>query len=264
MPALEGYNPAVRESLLRLSGSAAIDLAHLESEADEAWRRVSVEDNGRVRLRRDSFSQVPEAIGRRVLRRAVHCVKGDLKDVEMNHIEHMARLMADRAGARLDLPGGVSFEVGYEVATVARTEREPRAAEIEGFELRVPGRTESDAWTVDARCVERSEARLSACPDGLTVSLDLEAAGSPLSVRGRAPGDRFQPLGMAGSKSLKDFLSDSRVPRQDRDSTPLVVSPRGIVWVVGCRIAHWARVTADTRRVLEIEFRPAPGGRAVT
>lgn len=264
MPALESFNPAVRESLLRLSDSASVDLAFLEAQTDLAWGRAAVEKDDSVRLRRGAFSDIPEAVGRRILRRAVNHVKGDLKDVELNHIEDMARLMAGGAGARLDLPGGVSFEVGYELATIAPAGQTSGVSGIEVFDLRVPGRAASDAWTVETRCVERDEAMPAACPDGLTASLDLEAAGWPLTVRGRAPGDRFQPLGMTGSKSLKDFLSDSRVPRQERDSTPLVVSPEGIVWVVGCRIAHWARVTGATNTVLEIAFRAASRERKVT
>ena len=264
MPALESYNPAIKESLLRLSDSASIDLAYIESEAEDAWGRATLEEEGCVRLRRDEFSSIPEAVARRVLRKAVRSIKGDLKDVEMSHVEDMARLIAGGTGAQLDLPGGVSFEVGYEVGTIATVGRPARESTIESFALQVPGRTVSGAWTVDARYVEREGVRLTDTSDGLTASLDLEATGTPLRVRGRAPGDRFQPLGMKGSKSLTDFLSDSKVPRQERDSKPLVVSPQGIVWVVGCRIAHWARVTEGTGNMLEIAFRPAAGERSVT
>ena len=38
---------------------------------------------------------------------------------------------------------------------------------------------------------------------------------------------------------------------------PLVVSEHGVVWVVGHRMAHWARVREYTQRVLVLEFRPA-------
>ena len=258
LPVLESYNPAISKSLLRLSGSASIDLAYLEAEAEQAWGRVSIEEDGRVRLKREAYSELAEAVGRRILRRAVRCVKGDLKDVESSHIEDMSRLMKGSAGARLDLPGGISFDVGYEFATIGRAGNSTNVSGFESFEFQLPGRTQKGEWTVEARCVKRAEAQLTASPDGMTASLDLEEAGWPLTVRGREPGDRFQPLGMTGSKSLKDFLSDSRVPRNMRDSTPLVVSHKGIVWVVGCRIAHWARVTEETDRFLEIAFRRAP------
>ena len=83
-------------------------------------------------------------------------------------------------------------------------------------------------------------------------------------MRTRRRGDRFQPLGVGTSENgrgetttkLQDFLVDQRVPRSWRDQVPLVVSPRGIAWVVGWRIAHWARVTPQTRRALRLEFTP--------
>ncbi len=71
------------------------------------------------------------------------------------------------------------------------------------------------------------------------------------------PGDRFQPLGLNGEKKLQDFFTDARVPKEWRKRIPLLVTERGIAWVVGYRIAHWAKV--DTSRpgpdsAIEVEF----------
>ena len=73
--------------------------------------------------------------------------------------------------------------------------------------------------------------------------LDLDSVGDGLRIRGRRPGDRFQPLGMQGSKSMREFMIDARIPQRWRNGLPLVVSEKGIVCVPGWRIAHWARVT---------------------
>jgi tRNA(Ile)-lysidine synthetase-like protein len=75
----------------------------------------------------------------------------------------------------------------------------------------------------------------------LAVEVDPAAAAGGLVVRTRRPGDRFQPAGMAQAKKLHDFFVDEHVPREERDHVPLVVSSRGIVWVVGRRVAEWAR-----------------------
>ena len=92
--------------------------------------------------------------------------------------------------------------------------------------------------------------------EGIEVSemLDADCVGDGLRVRGRLPGDRFQPLGMERAKSLREFMIDARIPRRWRDGLPLVVSERGIVCVPGWRIAHWARVTETTRRLLRLEL----------
>ena len=106
------------------------------------------------------------------------------------------------------------------------------------------------------------EARFSSSPqdpsgDPFTADLDLEAITARPSVRARLPGDRFQPAGMHGRKKLQDFFTDARVPRDWRNRVPLLVAERGIAWVVGYRIAHWARVdTSSTgvNQVIEVTF----------
>jgi tRNA(Ile)-lysidine synthase len=51
---------------------------------------------------------------------------------------------------------------------------------------------------------------------------------------------------MTGEKKLQDFFTDARVPREWRDRAPLLVDRRGIAWIVGYRIAHWAKAAADS------------------
>ena len=51
---------------------------------------------------------------------------------------------------------------------------------------------------------------------------------------------------MTHQKKLQDFLTDARVPESWRDRVPLLVTGRGIAWVVGHRIAEWARVGSDS------------------
>ena len=83
---------------------------------------------------------------------------------------------------------------------------------------------------------------------------DADVVGERLWVRRRAPGDRFQPLGMDGEKKLKRFMIDEGVPRSWRDRVPVVESGGRIAWVVGWRMADWAKVRGDSRRVLRVGF----------
>ena len=52
---------------------------------------------------------------------------------------------------------------------------------------------------------------------------------------------------MTGSRKLADLFREAGIPAALRDRMPLVVTPRGIAWAVGIRIAEWAAVrrTAD-------------------
>ena len=263
LPFLEAYNPAIREALLRLSRSVVHDVAHLEAEVDEVWCQTAREDERALALNRDAFNALPRALQNHMLRRAVMVAKGDLEDLEQNHIDDMARLMGGPAGRSLDLPGGMRFSVSYTEATLAASARDtvPMPALEQKRALRIPGETLLPGWRVAANLVEprltpETRSTTPVPPSGYTAHLDYDSLGSQLWVRSRKPGDRFQPLGMPRAKKLQDFMVDSRIPRGSRDRVPLVVSSRGIAWVVGWRISEWARVRQGAVRQLELSFIP--------
>ena len=275
LPALEQYNPAIRQALIRLSESAALDLSYLESQVDRAWEKVVSHTDEGVSLDRDALSRLPEAIQVYLLRRAVHEVKGDLQDLERYHIDTMVHLLAGPAGKDLDLPSGMRFSVTYKTATLGPTPAQTGEAQrpLEDHPLEVPGQTAIPGWRVDASPIDLKSRNTASNTHGVdaadmhgshaeqpaidgqeTARFDVNALGEPLSVRCRRPGDRFQPLGMSGTKKLQDFMVDAKVPKGQRDAIPLVVSPKGIAWVVGYRVAEWARVIEGTHRIVELRF----------
>jgi tRNA(Ile)-lysidine synthase len=72
-------------------------------------------------------------------------------------------------------------------------------------------------------------------------------AGVPLHLGVRRPGLRMRPsVGIAGSRKLQDILVDAHVPREDRDSWPLVFAGDRLAWVPGVAIdADLARVAGE-------------------
>ena len=283
IPLMEELNPAVRDALIRLSRNAAQVAEHLEREVDAVWPDAVRQERDRVRVAKDVFLGLAPAVQTHLLRRAVARVKGGLDGVEQSHVEDMARLLAGPAGRTLDLPGGLRFSAGYAEAIIA-----PAGLDlfplppIEGeHELTVPGETMVGGWQVTARLVAGSEGKAAERarnlgdsgpagiirgpdPDGILAHLSFDAVGRRLAVRGRRAGDRFEPLGMAGHKKVQDFMVDSRIPRGLRDRVPLVVSERGIAWIVGWRIAEWAKVGDADETVLRLSFnrtgQPGTGG----
>jgi tRNA(Ile)-lysidine synthase len=257
LPLLRLYNPRVDSALLRLAEAARADLSVLEKMAAE----VLSEDGGgqTVALSRKRLTGLPEGLQRHALRLALRRVLGDLRDVHQDHIEALLAGLARGAGHHLDLPRGLRFDVGYEEATLSLERREagdvppPLPPEAP---LAVPGVASWGPWRVEAELTVPSTAEPPSA-DPWQAWLDADITGQELRVRSRRPGDRFQPLGMAGEKKLQDFFVDARVPRAERDAVPLVCGKPGIVWVAGHRIDERARVTGATRRVLRLHFRLA-------
>jgi tRNA(Ile)-lysidine synthetase-like protein len=52
----------------------------------------------------------------------------------------------------------------------------------------------------------------------------------------RRPGLRMRPAGGRGSRKLQDILVDARVPREERDSWPLVFAGERLAWVPGVAV----------------------------
>jgi len=265
LPLMEHYNPAVREALIRLSRSAAQDAAYIDAETDTVWRQLARRVPGGVALDKTALLESCPALQSSLLRRAVLGVKGDLRNIDLSHIDDIARLADGPAGRSLDLPGGVQLSVGYSDVTLVRSGDAPESLPPLGgpHELATSGETELPGWTVSARLLDRSASIESTGPDNAsdeaigrehTAYLDLDTLGGRLCVRSRIDGDRFQPLGMSHAKKLQDFMVNSKIPRGLRDRVPLAVSSKGIAWVVGWRIAEWAKVRDGGGRCLELRF----------
>ena len=289
LPMLEEYNPAVSDALVRLSRAAAVAVAHLDRQVDAVWEHTVSASPQQLDVHKDAFRGLDPAVQAHLLRRAVAHVGGSLSGFEQNHIDDMVRLAGGGAGRALSLPAGLRLTVSYEHATIAPVQARPcPLPPLRGDRLlEIPGQTQLAGWFVTANFVEGTEdgsryggspvspghpgasARGSSGipteeptglgPDGLAATISGSALGDNVSIRPRRPGDRFQPLGMDRPKKLQDFMVDSKIPWQWRDRVPLVVCERGIAWVVGWRIADWARVDSSESSPVELRFEPRQG-----
>ena len=84
--------------------------------------------------------------------------------------------------------------------------------------------------------------------------LDADLVRLPLTVATRKPGDRMRALGLKEPKRLQDILVDAHVPRQVRDTLPVVSDSEEIVWIPGVTVTESKRVTSATRRQLHLEI----------
>jgi len=58
---------------------------------------------------------------------------------------------------------------------------------------------------------------------------------------------------MKSSKKISDFLIDLKVPLLKKQDVKVLVSGEDIAWVIGYRIADWAKTSAATRKVLYLK-----------
>lgn len=73
----------------------------------------------------------------------------------------------------------------------------------------------------------------------------------------RRPGLRMRPAGGSGSRKLQDILVDARVPREERDSWPLVFAGERLAWVPGVVVdADFVSVSGEP--AMHVAISPMP------
>ena len=82
---------------------------------------------------------------------------------------------------------------------------------------------------------------------------DYDRIKGTLSLRHRQPGD-YLTLPSGGRKTLKSWMIDEKIPRQEREQIWLLAEEKHILWIVGHRISAYYKITEQTKTILEVEF----------
>jgi tRNA(Ile)-lysidine synthase len=121
--------------------------------------------------------------------------------------------------------------------------------------LGLPGRARLGGWELRAEIHPGPIAPTG--PERAT--LDAEHLGGRIEARTWREGDRMQPLGMAGTKTLQDLFTDRGVPRTERRKLPVVTVDGEIAWVAGVAVSELFRLDPDTERVAVLTARALDG-----
>ena len=203
LPALRAIAPHVESALAR-----AADLLRDDDRALSArGRRLVTRGTARVA----DLLREPVAVRRRAIRSLWRCASGRQAGLEAHHVEAVLGLLGRRAPARAPLPAGFEASVRYGQVAIRP----------------VPVAAAENAAT----CVPGPGAHV--LPGGEVLEVDLATGARwPLWWRGRRPGDRFHPAGRRGSKKLKAWLIDEKVPREVRDRLWLLADDESrVIWI---------------------------------
>jgi tRNA(Ile)-lysidine synthase len=269
LPYLEReFSRGIVEVLARDAAIAREDEDLLQREAiDLASTIVLRNTGGTIEVAVDALRALHPALQARVARHALAMGVGAGPTEPFFGFDQVQRLLDlakdERERDSVSFPGRQVERRGNRIIIGPALSRELEQPNSFRVPLSIPGEVLLDrqGWAVSA---ERAETAGPAAAPGSGRSAAVAVAAAPLSlplaVRSRRPGDRFRPLGQSGRKKLQDFLVDRKIPREIRDSLPLVVDGDDrIVWVVGQSVAEDFRVTEPSRGVILLKARRLGG-----
>jgi tRNA(Ile)-lysidine synthase len=235
----------------------------LDAGVEAPWLGLQSEGPAARELDVAMLHAAPVGLRRFVVWRAMKEASGG-RTVSFAHVEAALGLLNSTVARSLDMPGHRVQRLGPKLVLRMMTgsDRNPAPAACSNlfeYPLSIPGRV-----PVPQSNVVLSAALLAAG----TIDAATLKSGSPVAVvrherhdgtwrvRNRRPGDRFRPIGLGGQKKLQDFFVDRKVPRQWRDTVPLVVDEHDrIVWVAGFAIDEAFRVTDPTQAMIMLELK---------
>jgi len=249
------FNPKIEEVLNRTASILRAEQRLLNKHAEKAYPKVVLrEQNNKIILDLKRFSGYDKSLKRFMVRNCVKRLKGDLMQLTFDKVETLLNLIDQaKSGKRVDLIDDIYGDVTKDHISIYQ--RKPQDF---SYALSLPGKKELRKLGVSidsevSPCLKAKGGVKS--QNKWTALLDMNKLAPPFRLRNRKNGDRFRPLGMRGTKSVADFLVDTKVPRCDRDEVMLLTSGNKIAWVVGYRMSEDFKVTSKTRRILKIEVK---------
>ena len=250
------WNPAIVETLAHTADWALGEEEYWQ--AAPIYPEVAEEREGCVLIRTDRLRELPEAVGRRVVRKVIERVKGDLRGIDFGHIAGILALASGDSGSGRFQAPGVEARRSFDWLRLAP----PGGGRGCPYEIPVaPPALVRIPQAESAICMEIIEGLQSVTSsdcvyNGEMGCLDGDLLSGALRLRNWRPGDQYQPAGSSNEQKLKFLFQKARIPQWERGGWPVLTDKVSIVWSRKFGPAARVAATPESRRVLRIRETP--------
>ena len=227
----------------------------------------------------ERLGYLDRAIQSGVVYNTIGAVAGTKKDIGRVHVEDVLSLCEKQTGRRMELPYGLEAVRSYSNIIIRKENRHPdeKRADIESTPI-----MGLDAhFSISLRSIEEGR-KIFSLADGSLLSFEIvdvdDSNRESLMTRneytkafdrdkikgtlilGRPQKDdkiRFS----GGSKTLKKFFVDEKIPQELREDIPILKDMEGVLWIMGYRIGQQYKITGQTKRALVVSVSGGENGR---
>lgn len=235
--------------------------AYLE-EVAEKWVQKYAPD-GKTDVK--TLAEQAEIVQGYIVRHLFLKSKMPLKDVTEAHVEAVRGLLYRQTGKSVSLPHGFRAVNTYGILEIY-PDRQKKPQEAVGgtctFSVRALGHPGEEKEVSRPGTQNENLLQIRTFPwenrdefpkNQYTKWFDYDKIKGTLSLRHRQPGD-YLTLPSGGRKTLKSWMIDEKIPRQEREEIWLLAEEKHILWIVGHRISAYYKITEQTKTILEVEF----------
>ena len=206
LPSLERDRPGIQRRFYAAAQRAVTMQESIATEAAGAFRADGLD--------RAAVAGLSEPVAAELMRMLYAQAGGGEPSLSRRHLKSMLRLAQPGPGGRgVDLPGGLRLRIVGETMEIVAAQ--------------------SASVTPDLSTSRLEVKPCSGCADQDAAHFQ---AGVDLRLGFRQPGLTMRPRGGRGTRKLQDIFVDARVPREERDTWPLVFAAERLAWVPGIAI----------------------------
>lgn len=251
----ENFNKDIIDTLNRMAILLEKDNEYIEEQVNKSYEKYCEYTEDKIIVKGNLFGEQKEAITTRVIKRAFKEISNSYQNFEMKHIYDVIDLFSKGTGKSINLTNGIVVENIYgdiifrrkkEIVTTNNNEvvidKDSIAMEIK-----------FNKYIVKMEVLKR-EKQIQFSNNTLIKLFDYDKIKESIVIRNRRDGDKMKPLGIMGTKKLKDIFINLKVPREERDIIPLVCFNNEIAWMVGYKVSESFKITNDTQKILKISF----------
>jgi len=250
------WHPSIVPALAQTADWALAEEAYWNDEIDSLARLNLKEKAGFVLLETGCLNDLPLAVARRLVRRAMEIAKGDPLAIEFAHVNAVLELAATNEGhGRLQTPG-LDIMRSFDWLRIAKLAPGLGRGDYE-FPAPIPGSfpVPGEEFAISLEVVEKSGNSdvYHSVYNREMVPVDLDQLCGALTLRNWRPGDHYQRGGDSGEQKIKTLFQEFRVPLWERRHWPVLTDQRSIVWARRFGPSVHVAAGSGTKRILKIE-----------
>ncbi|WDV45540.1 tRNA lysidine(34) synthetase TilS [Clostridiaceae bacterium M8S5] len=200
------------------------------------------------------FKGLHTAIKSRVIRIGIKEMYGDNKNIELKHVENMIEFIENATAGRIhESAKGIELVKKYKTCLMRKKVAKKKSAYKNKLEINSNNYNNNFKTNIviEVKDIQNFDIKYK---HRFIKYIDYDKIKGDLYIRNRKSGDKFIPFGMKGSKKLKDYFIDNKIPREKRDNIPIIEDDENIIWVVGYRLSDLYKVDEGTKRILSMQY----------
>lgn len=248
------FNPNIVETINRMALLLQDDNEFIEGEVSKAYKDTCFEKENGIVISKNLFS-IHSAIVTRVIRKVLFKINKSNYDMEMKNIEDIIELSNLGTNKRVDLPKDIYAENVYGDIIIRKKEYIKNKLSNELILNKkdiLHNEVIFDEYIINFDVVNNKDIKQE--NDELIKNFDYDKINN-VTIRYRKDGDRITPLGMKGSKKLKDIFIDMKIPKEKRDEILLIQFNNDISWIVGIKMSDKFKITKETKNILKVSVK---------